>query len=88
MPSSRITLHNLAPDTSFDPIPQRDARITGTGTSLPCTVILDYMYGVAAYQPWGRGQDIKEVMEQRFAEHYKPIPIPPASPTSGDSDSF
>ncbi|KAF8336220.1 hypothetical protein F5887DRAFT_1247630 [Amanita rubescens] len=88
MPSSRITLHNLAPDTSLDPILQRDARITGTGTSLPSTVILDYMYGVAAYRRWGSGQDIEEVMEQRFAEHYKSIPIPPASPYSSDSDSF
>ncbi|KAF8347149.1 hypothetical protein F5887DRAFT_1131423 [Amanita rubescens] len=88
MPSSRITLHNLAPDTSRLPIPQYDALIIGTGTSLPSTVILDYMYGVAAYRCWGSGQDIEEVMEQRFAEHYKSIPIPPAPPYSSDSDSF
>ncbi|KAF8347106.1 hypothetical protein F5887DRAFT_48592 [Amanita rubescens] len=88
MPSSRITLHNLAPDTSRLPIPQYDALIIGTGTPLPSTVILDYMYGVAAYRRWGSGQDIEEVMEQRFAEHYKSIPIPPAPPYSGDSDGY
>ncbi|KAF8331187.1 hypothetical protein F5887DRAFT_1274000 [Amanita rubescens] len=88
MLASRITLHNLAPDTSFHPILQGDARITGTGTSLPSTVILDYMYGVAAYRRWGSGQDIEEVMEQRFSKHYKSIPMPPASPYSSDSDSF
>ena len=88
MPPSRITLHHLEPDTSRYPMPQYDARIASTGISPPSTVILDYMYGVAAYQRWGSGQDIREVMEQRFAEHYKSIPIPPASPCSSDRDSF
>ncbi len=88
MPSSRITLHNLAPDNSFYPLLQGDARITGTGTSLPSTVILDYMYGVAAYRRWAGGPDIEQVMEQHFAEHYKSIPIPPAPPYSSDSDSY
>lgn len=77
LPSSRITLHHLDSDTSLDPIPQCDARIAGTGTSLPSTVILDFMYGVAAYRRWGSGQDIKEVMERRFAERYESVPITP-----------
>ena len=87
MPSNRITLHHLEPDTSRFPISQCDARIAGTGISPPSTVILDFMYGVAAYRRWGSGQDIKEVMEQRFAERYKSIPIPPASPYSSEGDS-
>ncbi|KAI0289893.1 hypothetical protein B0F90DRAFT_1791095 [Multifurca ochricompacta] len=69
------------------PIPQYDACMAGTGILPPSTVILDFMYGVAAYRRWGSGQDIKEVMKQRFAECYKSIPIPPASPHSSDSDS-
>ena len=68
-------------------MPQFDACIAGTGISPPSTVILDFMYGIAAYQRWGSGQDIKEVMQQRFAEHYKSIPIPPASPYSSEGDS-
>lgn len=87
MPPSRITLHHLKPDTSRVPIPQFDARIAGTGISPPSTVILDFMYGVAAYRCWGSGQDIEEVMQQRFAEHYENIPIPPASLPSSDGDS-
>jgi hypothetical protein len=86
MPPSRITLHHLEPDTSRNPIPQYDALIAGTGISPPSTVILDYMYGVAAYRRWGSGQDIEEVMQQRFLERYESIPIPPASPHSSDSD--
>jgi hypothetical protein len=87
MPPSRITLHHLEPQTSRVPIPQYDARITGTGISPPSTVILDFTYGVAAYRRWGGGQEIKEVMQQRFAGCYKSIPIPPASPHSSDGDS-
>ena len=87
MPSGRITLHHLEPDTQRFPIPQCDARIAGTGMSPPSAVILDFMYGIAAYRRWGSGQDIKEVMQQRFAQRYKSIPIPPASPPSSDSDS-
>ncbi|KAF8701769.1 hypothetical protein AX14_000283 [Amanita brunnescens Koide BX004] len=33
-----------------------------------------------------RGQDIKEVMQHRFAEHYESIPRPPASLHSSDCD--
>jgi hypothetical protein len=87
MPPSRITLHHLEPDTSLDPILQRDARIAGTGISPPSTIILDFTYGVAAYRRWGSGQAIKEVMQHRFDERYESIPIPPASPHSIDDDS-
>lgn len=87
MPPSRITLHHLKPDTSRVPTPQYDMCITGTGISPPSTIILDFMYGVAAYQHWGSGHDIEEVMQRRFTEYYKSIPIPPASLPSSDNDS-
>jgi len=87
MPPSRITLHHFEPATSRGSILQYDARIAGTGISPPSAVILDFMYGVAAYRRWGSGQDMKEVMQQRFAERYKSIPIPSASPRSSGSDS-
>lgn len=59
----------------------------GTGTPRPSTIVLDYMYGAAAYRRWGRGQEIKDLMQQRFTESYKSIPIPPAPPhISDDSD--
>ena len=85
MPPSRITLHHLKPDTSRVITPQYDMSITGTGISPPSTIILDFMYGVAAYQYWGSGHDIEEVMQRRFTEYYKSIPIPPASLPSSDN---
>jgi hypothetical protein len=87
MPSSRITLHHLRPHTSRVPIPQYDARIAGAGIPPPSVVILDFMYGVAAYHHWGSGQDFEEVLQHRFTEHYKSIPIPATSQPSSDDDS-
>ncbi|KAK2464149.1 hypothetical protein APHAL10511_003842 [Amanita phalloides] len=88
MPPSRITLHHLVLNTKTrSPVLQWDARINGTGISPPSTIILDFMYGVAAYRHWGIGQDINEVMQHHFTEHYNSIPIPPASPHSSDDDS-
>ena len=88
MPSHRITLQHFELIISLLPtIPQFDACMRGTGTPRPSTIILDYMYGVAAYRRWGSGQEIKELMGQRFTECYESIPRPPAPPhTSDDND--
>jgi hypothetical protein len=89
MPSSRITLQHFELRLSLlETIPQFDACMRGTGTPHPSTIILDYMYGVAAYRRWGSGQEIKKLMQQRFTESYKAIPIPPAPPYISDDDGM
>jgi hypothetical protein len=46
------------------------------------------MYGAAAYQRWGSGQDIKKLMQEHFTDHYESIPIPPApQPPSNNNSS-
>ena len=85
MPSGRITLQHFERMTpGLTALPQVDACMRGTGTPRPSTIILDYMYGVAAYRRWGSGQEIKELMQQRFTECYESIPLPPDSPDTGD----
>ena len=87
MPSRRITMQHFKTTYIGNTQPQPDACIRGTGTPRPSTIILDYMYGVAGYRRWGSGQEIKELMQQRFAESYESIPIPPAPlHMSDDSD--
>jgi len=80
-------MHLLEPDTSCLPLLKYDACIAGTGILPPSTIVLDFIYGVAAYRCWGSGHDIKEVMQAHFTKHYKSIPIPPASLPSSDGDS-
>ena len=86
MPPSRITLHHFKPDTSRSPILQWDAHMAGTGIPPPSTLILDFMYGIAAYLRWGSGQDIEEVMRHRFTESYESISIPPVPVPRDDDD--
>jgi hypothetical protein len=55
--------------------------------SLPPAVIVDYMYGVAAYNRWSSRRDVDDVMESYRAKHYAHIPVPPLpSPPSDDDD--
>ena len=84
MPASRITLQRLEPPTELFPIPGVDAIFRGAGDSLPPAILLDYMYGAAAYHRWRDG-DIPEFMKDYHAEHYENIPLLPQSmPSSYD----
>ena len=66
-----------------------DALFRGT-SSLPHAVILDYVYGVAAYKCWSsrRGDnDVHDVMGNYRSEHYINIPaISPGPPIHGGED--
>lgn len=64
-----------------------DALFQGTGSSLPPAVIVDYMYGVAAYKCWmSRQGDPHSVMRDYRTAHYANIPVPPRRPASNDDD--
>ncbi|KAH9983216.1 hypothetical protein BJV74DRAFT_894942 [Russula compacta] len=54
-----------------------DALFRGEGVPLPSTVILDYLYGIAAYKAWRskRGDDLNQMKAYRN-EHYAQIPKP------------
>ncbi|KAH9042313.1 hypothetical protein EDB84DRAFT_1266912 [Lactarius hengduanensis] len=82
--TAHITLHRLKkPDTHVD------ALFNGTGRSLlplPHDIVLDYMYGVAAYKRWRSTADIHDVMKAYHAERYAHIPALPRKPPSDDSD--
>ncbi|KAI9566886.1 hypothetical protein HD554DRAFT_2193715 [Boletus coccyginus] len=55
-----------------------DARFQGG--PLPPAIILDYMYGIAAYKRWGRGGgDADPAMKSYHHEHYKNVPPRPPS---------
>jgi hypothetical protein len=67
-----------------------DAFFRGEGGSLPSTVILDYVYGVAAYKSWHsqRGDGL-DVVNQYREKHYAQIPRAPSDYTRmrrGESD--
>jgi hypothetical protein len=87
MPHSRITLQHLVPPVGIQPIEARDAQFADSiQISPPPAILLDYMYGAAAYRRWGARESMDGLMQHRFLEYYKPIPLPPRSPSSSESD--
>lgn len=46
--------------------------ITGTGPRQLSVVLLDFIYGVAAFLHWGQ-QEINDMMEHHFNIHYQSI---------------
>jgi hypothetical protein len=68
-----------------------DALFQGGGGSLPSTVILDYVYGVAAYTSWyGKRGDVSIVMNAYREKYYAQIPplprVPPDDTVCDESD--
>ena len=82
---SRVPSSSLA----FDGLQNVDALFGGTGVPLPSTVILDYLYGIAAYKAWRskRGDGFDQMKAYRN-EHYAQIPPPPPCPSSPDDADY
>jgi len=79
----------LHPSTAFTLGAHIDALFQGTEHSLPLPpdIILDYIYGIAAYKCWSsRKDDIHSVMKSYRTEHYAHIPVLSHKPPSNDSD--
>ncbi|KAK0495743.1 hypothetical protein EDD18DRAFT_1392804 [Armillaria luteobubalina] len=86
MPTTRITLQHIQPLQGRDRVAQCDARITGSGNPPVSTIILDYVYGVAAFKRWAGGPGVEKMMQARFEALYKSIPPLPRSSSPEFSD--
>src|SRR5277367_1667621 len=88
MPPNRITLQHLVPPVGFNPIEARDAYFANSiQISPPPDILLDYMYGAAAYQRWGAKDSIGGLMQERFSEYFEPVTLPLRSPSSSDDSN-
>jgi hypothetical protein len=71
----RITMQNLEPDGSRCPVPDTDTLFTAPEESLPPAIILDYVFGAAAYKLWRSNPDEShEKMRAYHEAHYQVIP--------------
>lgn len=93
-PSNRVTLQFLKPPDVDEIIRPRDARFAGTPRPRdenvqPPAILLDFMYGAAAYKRWGNGPEMKYVIHSKFVEQYQSISSPQRrmDPPGGDSGS-
>ena len=62
----------------YDALQNVDALFRGEGIPLPSTIILDYLYGIAAYKAWRseRGDSFDQMNAYRNV-YYAQIPPPP-----------
>ncbi|KAF8482447.1 hypothetical protein DFH94DRAFT_365059 [Russula ochroleuca] len=89
-PAALATITNIHPCVAFILGAHVDAQFQGTEISLPPAVILDYMYGVAAYKCWRSSQadnEVHNMMKSYHKEHYADIPVPPCRPSNNDNGS-
>ena len=87
MTSSTMYSAGLSVDALFKEASSEETMESAEEISLPSEVILDYMYGVAAYNLWKSGQDgdeSHEIMEEYYTAHYQTLPIPDPSPPWDD----
>jgi len=80
MPSSRVTMKYFEIPNGRLPTPPYDAVFTGRSQDRdenepPPAILLDFMYGAAAYERWGNGQEMARVIHDNFVQNYKDIPI-------------
>ena len=64
-----------------------DVLFQGDRVMLPSTVILDYVYGVAAYKTWHSNREVPIVMNEYCKENYAQIPPLPHSPPDDTEDN-
>jgi hypothetical protein len=67
-----------------------DANFRGTDDTTPPTVLLNFMYGVAAYKRWKSPPSVgilNAYFAEHYAEYYKTIPVPLPQGSSGESES-
>ncbi|KAI0287355.1 hypothetical protein BC826DRAFT_1044781 [Russula brevipes] len=62
-------MQHLKPDISYRPQPDADAHLPD-GDSSPPALILDFMYGAAAYRLW-RSNGVHESLLTYYSNHYK-----------------
>jgi len=77
--------HIIPPDGRLS-IPQWDVRADWSSPLAPPSILLDYIYGVAAVKRWA-ANDMESTLEERHKAVFKKIPPLPHSPlTSSDED--
>jgi hypothetical protein len=66
-----------------------DANFQGTDDTTPPIVLLNFIYGVAAYKRWKSPPSVgilNAYFAEHYAEYYKTIPVPPPQGPSGESE--
>ena len=73
-----LQIGSVSPGQALELGANVDVLFQGDGSLPPSTIILNYLYGVAAYATWqSKSDDVLNVMKQYRQTHYAQIPPPP-----------
>jgi len=87
MSTSRVTMQHIMPSSGLFPIPQVDAQPDWSGPLAPPSILLDYVYGVAAIKRWA-ANDVHQMLYERHKAAFSNIPRPPRSPATSYEDDI
>ena len=83
----RLTLQHLHPIEGDFVVPQVDSRSPTTDPlAKPLNIFLDFMYGAACYQQWGRPESFGQVLKKNSDDHFQYLKVREALPPDEDSD--
>jgi len=69
-------MQRIIPDSSRRRVPDDDARLVGSESELPSVVLLDFIYGAAAYQRWKTDETVDSKLNSYCSEKYEKILSP------------
>jgi len=74
MPTYRVTMQDLKPPSPNlrIPVPQRDVRVDWTGPLAPPSVLLDFVYGIAAIKRWA-ARPILPLLDYRHSREFAAV---------------
>jgi len=66
-------MQRIVPSTALHAFPEGDARLIGSENELPPAILLDFVYGAAAYQHWKIDDAIHRELSSYYTDKYEKI---------------
>jgi len=83
-------MQHIVPEPTPFPILDGDARLVGSESGHPPAILLDFIYGAAAYQRWKVDKNVHNKLDSYYAEEYEQAPkmkVPEFDPESASSEA-
>ncbi|KAI0291859.1 hypothetical protein BC826DRAFT_1186743 [Russula brevipes] len=85
MPASRVTMQHIIPAGGLFPVPEMDVAADWSGPSAPPSMLLDFMYGIAAIKRWAV-DGLRQLLDERHNDRFRDIPLIPRSDRADEDE--
>ena len=89
-------MQHIIPDLDRRPVPDDGARLVGSESELPPAILLNFIYGAAAYQCWRTDETVNSKLNPYCSEKYEKtlglkgpelVPIEPSGSEETDTSN-